>query len=210
MNTETKRRTVSCRCGKRIYTVTDIDLGRSQYLGLYPSEMSVRFLPYYSTVDDYAIRDIGWQLKDKLKGKGDRKKAAVALSMVMQNTEYATDESRFGKDLWELPVLSLGDGKADCDGRTGLFVALAYNMGLDVITVISGNHMFPAVNLDDGNGRYYEFENRRYYPLETAEHSVKDQKYSDPGDFIHMARPEMPTEKFKRTLSNSRPNTVRL
>ena len=39
--------------------------------------------------------------------------------------------------------------RAELRRRTGLFVDAGNNMGLDVITVISGNHMFPAVNLDD-------------------------------------------------------------
>ena len=192
---------LSCDYGAGRYNIKIEDPKRSPYFGLYPAVRSLDYLPYYSTIDDPVILDAAEQLNAQLKGRDDRIKIAVVLSMIQQNIRYVSDESRFGKDLWELPIYTICERKADCDGMASLFTSLAHNMGLDVATVIVTGHMCSAVHLEGLHGVSYELDGKEYFHVETTANLPAVGRYWDSTEFIHIARPEKPTGQFLSTLS---------
>lgn len=157
-----------CEYGAGSYTVECMDFKKSPYYGLFPTIQKFDFLPYYSTVDDPVIIDVAKQLSRQLEGRSDRTKVAVALSFVQQNIKYVSDESRFGKDVWELPIYTISEKMADCDGMSNLFTSIAYNMGLDIVTVCITGHMCSAVNLEGAHGVSYKLDGVDYYHVETT------------------------------------------
>lgn len=58
------------------------------------------------------------------------------------------------------PISTVCFGKGDCDCMTNLYVSIAHNMGLDVVTVIIEGHMFHAVCFEGGHGRSYEHDKK--------------------------------------------------
>lgn len=182
------------------YSIDGIDLKKSPYYGLYPSVNSLDFLPYYSMVDDPVIKEMAEQLEDQFDEYTDeRRRSSIILAMIQENIAYASDEERFGRDLWEPPVLTLLKGEADCDGMALLYTSVAYNLGLDVITVVVEGHMCAAVNVF-ANGTFYEFEGKKYYHVESTADLPAVGRYWDSARQIGMARPATPTSEFRRTL----------
>lgn len=175
----------------------------SPYHGLYPTIMCPEFLPYYSTIDDPVIIDIAEQLNGQMRYDDDFYRSSAVLAFVQSNVGYVSDESRFGKDLWELPIYTISNLKADCDGMASLYTSIAYNMGIDVVSVIVTNHMCSAVNVPGCHGKYYDFEGKKYYHMETTANLPAIGSYWASSRTLDIARPLVPTEEFKDTLSDS-------
>ncbi len=192
----------TCDYGARTYRIT-MDKSGSPYIGMKPTIMSLDLLPYYSTIDDPVIIRAAKQLSSQTEGRDDRIKAAVVLSMVQQNIKYDDDEKIYGEpDVWGLPITVADLGRGDCDCMCILYVSLAHNMGLDVISVLISGHMFPAVCFDGGHGRSYEHDGKTYYHMEaTAEVPVAG-RYWNRGEYVYAtAYPEVPNDLFKRQLA---------
>jgi hypothetical protein len=161
------------------------------------------FLPYYSTIDDPVIIDIAGQLDSQMKHDDDFYRSSVILAFIQNNIKYVSDESRFGKDLWELPIYTISNRKADCDGMASLYTSIAHNMGIDVVSVIVTNHMCSAVNVPGCHGKSYRFEGKDYYHMETTANLPAIGRYWASTETYHIARPLVPTKEFKDTLSRS-------
>ncbi len=194
---------MKCEYGAGKYTVECMDFRKSPYFGLFPTVRDFDFLPYYSTVDDPVIIDVANQLNRQLEGRADRTKVAVVLSLVQQNIKYVSDESRFGKDVWELPIYTISEKVADCDGMSNLFTSIAHNMGLDVATVCVTGHMCSAVNFEGAHGVSYKLDGENYYHVETTADLPATGRYWSSSRFLGMAKPAVPTAEFLKTLSKT-------
>lgn len=191
---------MECFYGAGTYSV-DVDISMSQYRGLAPAIMSLKYLPYYSTIDDACVIDLASQLAKQLNGKDDRTKAAVVLALIQNNIEYVSDEERFGEDVWELPAYTLENRMADCDGMCDLYVSIAYNLGIDVISVILTGHMAPAIHLRRSHGKSYFYDGREYYHVETTDNlPVVGGFMADELQTICAAHPSKPTLEFLQML----------
>lgn len=191
---------MTCLYGIKKYTVK-FDPKKSPYYGLNPSVMSLEYLPYYSTIDDPVIKDIARQLSEQIEIDDVFYKATVALTFVQQNIKYVSDESRFGRDVWELPIYTVTERVADCDGMANLYTSIAYNMGIDVITVVVTGHMLSAVCLR-GHGKYYEHDGKKYYHMETTDKLPAAGRYWENPETYCMAEPLVPIDDFKSMLSD--------
>ncbi len=193
---------MKCDYGARSYSMT-FDTGKSQYLGMKPTVRSFSLLPYYSTIDDPSVIEASEQLAEQLQGRDDRIKASVLLSMIQQNIEYASDESLYGEpDVWGVPITTLNFGKGDCDCMTNLYVSIAHNIGLDVVSVVIVGHMFPAVCFEGGHGRSYRYDGKTYFHMEvTDELPVAGRFWNHPGSIEAMAAPEVPNDDFRGILN---------
>lgn len=190
-----------CDYGARTYEIT-MDGFKSPYIGMKPTIMSLDLLPYYSTIDDPVIINAAEQLSSQTEGRDDRIKAAVVLAMVQQNIKYDDDEKIYGKsDVWGLPITVADLGRGDCDCMSNLYVSLAHNMGLDVISVIISGHMFPAVCFDGGHGKSYEHDGKTYYHMEATDEFPVAGRYWNRGEHVYAtAYPEVPNDLFKMNL----------
>lgn len=191
---------LSCEWGAKTYRINNIDFKKSQYYGLDPSIMCYEYLPYYSTIDDVVIKEIAKQLNEQLEGRDDRIKATVALQFVQQNIKYVSDESRFGKDVWELPIYVISQKMADCDGMADLYTSIAFNLDLDVATVLVTGHMCSAVCFEGGHGISYELDGKKYIHMETTADLPVVGRYFASSKFERIVRPSIPTKTFKNTL----------
>jgi hypothetical protein len=198
---KTRPKTLTCSYGATTYTVKNLDFGKSPYYELYPSIMSLDYLPYYSTIDDPVIKDIAKQLGTQLEGRDDRIKSAVVLSLVQQNVKYVSDESRFGRDIWELPVVTLTHLEADCDGMASLYTSIAHNLGLDVVTVVITGHMCSAINMEWAHGTSYKLDGKKYFHVETTADLPAAGRFWGSGEFIAISKPDEPTRQFIKTLT---------
>lgn len=199
---------MKCDYGAGKYTVENIDLKSSPYYGLYPKVMSLGYLPYYPTIDDPVIKEIAAQLNRQLEGRDDRVKATVVLSMIQQNIKYTSDEEIYGlPDVWGLPATVLSKMKGDCDCMSNLYVSIAHNMGLDVVSVTITGHMFPAVCFEGGHGKSYEHNGKTYFHMEvTDELPAAGRYWSDSSELVKISEPKQPSESFRNSLKrmNSR------
>jgi len=191
-----------CEYGAGTYTVNVPDLKASPYFGLFPSLLSLHYLPYYSTVDDPMMIDIANQLSSQLEGRSERIKASVVLSFIQQNIKYVSDEKQYGlPDMWALPIMTLNSCKGDCDCMASLYVSIAHNMGLDVASVIITGHMFPAVCFDGGHGQSYTLDSKKYYHMEVTDSlSVAGRFWTTSQRFEGIAKPLVPTIEFRDIL----------
>lgn len=193
---------MSCDYGASTYTI-ETDLRKSPYFGKIPSVMHPKFLPYYSTVDDPVIIDIANQLNEQLKGRRDFIRISVLLAFVQQNIRYVSDEERFGKDVWETPIYTLRERVADCDGMATLYTSIAYNMGLDVVSVIVTGHMCSGVNAAGCHGKKYEYDGKTYYHVETTDNLPAVGRYWDGFTRQLFIEPPLPpTEEFKNLMES--------
>ena len=193
-----------CDYGAGTYAVNVPDLKVSQYFGLFPSLMSVQYLPYYSTIDDPVMIEIANQLSSQLEGRSERVKATVVLAFVQQNINYVSDEAQYGKrDMWALPIMTLYSCKGDCDCMASLYVSIAHNMGLDVATVQITGHMFPAVCFEGGHGQSYKLGDKNYYHMEVTDSLTVAGRFWRRGEkFETIAKPIIPTTQFRNILKN--------
>ena len=199
-NTMSETVRFKCKYGATDYSVT-VDLQKSQYYGKIPSEMRYDYLPYYSTIDDEAVIDIARQLDEQLRGRRDFIKVSVLLTFVQQNVKYVSDEERFGKDVWETPIYVLRERVADCDGMASLYVSIAYNMGIDVISVIVTGHMCPAVNVQGCHGKKYIYDGMDYIHVETTDRLPAAGRYwGGSTKELLMTAPKIPTDSFVNKL----------
>jgi len=191
-----------CEYGAGTYTVNVPNLKVSPYFGLFPSLMSVQYLPYYSTIDDPVMVDMAKQLSYQLEGRSDRVKATVVLAFIQQNIKYVSDEAQYGKpDMWSLPIMTLNSCKGDCDCMASLYTSIAHNMGLDVATVIITGHMFPAVSFEGGHGQSYRLDNKNYYHMEvTASLTIAGRFWREGEKLEAIAKPAVPTIQFRNIL----------
>jgi hypothetical protein len=180
------------------------DLKESPYYGKYPSVRSLDLLPYYSTVDDPVIMDIARQLDDQIPERDDLYRASVALQFVQDNITYALDSVQYGvEDLWSVPVMTLASRFGDCDCMANLFVSLAYNMHLDVISVIVTKHMFGAACIDGAHGVSYLYNGKRYYHMESTDRLPAAGRYWQGGEKVEgMAAPAVPVGAFLGILTD--------
>ncbi|MDN5357689.1 MAG: hypothetical protein PWR17_858 [Candidatus Methanomethylophilaceae archaeon] len=193
---------LSCHFGADEFEVS-FRPSSSPYHGLYPSVMCPESLPYYSTIDDPVIVDIAGQLEGQMRYDDDFYRSSVILAFIQNNIKYVSDESRFGKDLWELPIYTMSNQKADCDGTASLYTSIAHNMGIDVVSVIVTGHMCSAVNVPGCHGKSYNFEKKKYYHVETTADLPAIGRCWASMETHYIARPQVPTEEFKKTLSDS-------
>jgi len=192
----------TCDYGAKTYEVV-FDISESPYRNLVPAVMSPDLLQYYSTIDDPVVKDIADQLDAQLVGEREKKVANVVLALVQQNVRYVSDDSRFnGRDVWETPAYVLEYGVADCDGSANLYSSIAFNMGLDVVSVIVTGHMCSAVNIPGCHGTFYEFDGRRYYHMETTDNVAGAGRFWANARTYHIARPEIPSEFFRSALEH--------
>lgn len=188
---------LSCDYGAKTYCV-EIDLRKSPYYGKLPSVMKPEYLSFYSTIDDPVMLDIANQLNNQLIGRRDFIKISVLLAFVQQNIRYVTDEERFGRDVWETPMYVIKERMADCDGMASLYTSIAYNMGLDVVSVIVTGHMCSAVNAAGCHGKKYEYAGKTYYHVETTDILPAVGRYWDGFTReLYIEPPLPPSEEFK-------------
>ncbi len=165
-------------------------------------ERRLDWLGFYSTVDDPVMESIAAQIDSQLPAHADDAFAAsVVLAMVQQNIRYASDQSVYGvPDLWGLPVVVLENRRGDCDCMTDLYVSVAYNLELDVISLVTNDHMFAAVNVPWA-GVCYKVGSRRYYHAETTAEVPVPGRYWDEACVQAFAPPAPPSGQFIETLS---------
>ncbi len=193
--------TMECTYGAQTYTVT-VDMRKSQYRGKIQPDVKLEYFPYYSTIDDLTVIDIARQLDEQLMGRRDRIKASVILALVQQNIQYVSDEERFGKDVWEIPAYTLEHRMADCDGMTSLFTSIAYNVGLDVVSVLIIGHMCSAVCMEGIHGKMYDYAGKRYYHIETTdEMPIVGRFWDNRSKKLYISPPAPPSNKFIETLA---------
>lgn len=193
--------TMKCHYGAGSYSMT-FRTKDSPYLGMKPTVRSYDFLPYYSTIDDPAVKDASKELAEQLEERNERIKASVLLSMIQQNIKYTSDESLYGEpDVWGIPISTVCFGKGDCDCMTNLYVSMAHSIGLDVVTVLIEGHMFPAVCFEGGHGRSYKHEGKTYYHMEvTDELPAAGRFWQHPGEIHAISAPLKPSVSFRNTL----------
>jgi hypothetical protein len=192
---------LSCDYGAATYNVR-VDLSKSPYYGKLPSVMDPKYLPFYSTIDDPVMKDIADQLNGQLEGRRDFIKVSVLLAFVQQNIWYVSDEERFGKDIWETPIYVLRERKADCDGMASLYTSIAYNMGLDVVTVIVTGHMCSAVKAAGCHGKGYRYNDKTYIHVETTDRLPAVGRYWEDSKELYIEAPQTPTEEFKNLMED--------
>lgn len=187
--------------GSKTYSA-EAELSESPYYRKCQMERFLEFLPFYSTVDDPVMKDIADSISDQLPGYADDAYAAnVVLAMVQQNVEYANDEDLYGvEDLWGLPATVLDKGKGDCDCMTDLYVSVASNLDIDVVSVLVEGHMFPAAHVD-WNGVCYDLGGRRYFHMEVTDRIPVAGRYWGEKSVQAWARPAVPSERFRSTLT---------
>ena len=199
---------MECIYGAQTYHVT-VDMSKSQYRGLIQPDVRLEFFPYYSTIDDLTVRDIAEQLNRQLQGRRDRIKASVILALIQQNIEYVSDEERFGRDVWEIPAYTLEMRKADCDGMASLYTSIAYNMGLDVVSVLITGHMCSAVCIPGIHGKKYRFNGRDYYHMETTDNFPAIGRFWDDSvKTIYVRPPNNPSSTFIHSLISYHQNPL--
>lgn len=196
---------MKCHYGAGTYSMT-FRTKKSPYLGIRPKDRYLEFLPFYSTIDDLAIIDASQELAEQLSGRDDRIKASVLLSMIQQNIKYTSDESLYGElDVWGIPISTVCLGKGDCDCMTNLYVSIAHNMDLNVVTILIDGHMFPAVCFEGGHGRSYKHDGKTYYHMEvTDELLVAGRYWPHPGEIHTISTPCTPSASFHNTLCQIR------
>ncbi len=189
--------------GSKRYSVS-VDLSESPYYQKCQMERSLYFLPFYSTIDDPVMKEIAEYIDEELPNYADDAYAAnVVLAMVQQNIRYTSDEELYGvPDLWGLPATVLAKGKGDCDCMTDLYVSVAYNMDIDVVSVIVEGHMFPAAHVD-WDGVHYNLDGKNYYHLEITADAPFAGMVGTDFRVEAWAPPAVPGEKFRQTLTDS-------
>lgn len=179
-----------------------VDPSDSPYHQLCQMNRFYPYLPFYSTIDDPVTKEIADYIDEELPPYADDAFVAnVVLAMVQQNIKYTLDEDLYGvPDLWGLPSTVLDNGRGDCDCMTDLYVSVAYNLGIDVVSVIVEGHMFPAAHVD-WDGVHYNLDGLDYYHLEiTSDSPFAGMVWTD-FRVEAWARPAIPTEEFRRTLT---------
>lgn len=184
--------------------VFDVDPSESPYYRKCQMSRNIYFLPYYSTIDDPVTKEIADYIDSELPYDADDAYAAnVVLAMVQQNIKYVSDEELYGvPDLWALPSNVLELGKGDCDCMTDLYVSVAYNLGIDVVSVIVFGHMFSAAHID-WDGVHYNLDGREYYHLEITSDRPFAGMVNEDFRVEAWAPPEVPSAEFLETLTES-------
>ena len=101
-------------------------------------------------------------------GYTDRDNMGNVISFV-QSLQYVSDQSSKGDDEYvRFPLETLVDGVGDCEDLAVLAAAILHEMGYGVLLVSLPEHLALAVECDDCDGTYYEYEGRRYYYLEVT------------------------------------------
>ncbi len=201
MSSSKSSKSSSWTYGAKAYSAS-YDPSESPYAGKCQRERRLDWLGFYSTVDDPVMKSIAEQIDSQLPDYADDAFAAsVALAMVQQNITYAFDEEVYGvPDLWGLPIVVLENRRGDCDCMTDLYVSVAYNLGLDVISLVTDNHMFAAVCVPWG-GVYYKVGSKRYYHAEATDRVPVPGRYWSDADVEGYAPPRVPSSGFRETLS---------
>ncbi len=195
------KRKFSWTYGAKFYSV-EADLSESPYYRKCQKDRFIEYLPYYSTIDDPVMKDIADRISEQIPEYADDAYVAnVVLAMIGRNVKYAFDEDVYGlEDLWGLPVVVLENGRGDCDCMTDLYVSIAHNLDLDVVSVLVEGHMFAAAHVDWA-GVYYLLGGKKYYHVEATSDLPVTGRYWDESRVQAWAAPDTPPQQFVSTLT---------
>ena len=74
------------------------------------------------------------------------------------------------KEYVRFPIEMLVDGKRDCEDRVAFMAAILHEMKYELLLVSLPDHLALAIRSDkDMDGRYYEYQGKRFYYLETTD-----------------------------------------
>ena len=183
------------------YFMKKVDLTESQYYNkrVISSQYKYVYMADYPTVDDVVIKKIANQLNDMCAGRSESYKAGFLLAFVQQNFKYVHDLSQYDfEEYWAIPIETLESRKGDCEDTSLLYSALAYNMGLKVVTRRVIGHVFPAVP----NGMFTKVKvaDEYFYPAETTGVLAIPGLYSGKTTVTNFGYPQVPCKAFKDLL----------
>ncbi len=89
----------------------------------------------------------------------------------VQSMRYVSDLVSTGKKEYvRFPLEMLVDGKGDCEDRVVLMAAILHEMNYELLLVSLPDHLALAIRGDENmDGRYYEYQGKRFYYLETTD-----------------------------------------
>lgn len=117
------------------------------------------------------LEDIAGQIKSRCEELGyDDRRTLMEVINFVQSLDYVLDsDSRDVEDYSKYPIETLYDESGDCEDTSILLAGLAKAMGYDVIYIwyLSG-HMAVGIYTEDYDGKYFEYEGRNYFYIETT------------------------------------------
>lgn len=121
------------------------------------------------TIDDPILQNIADQLRSKwiYKRSTTYGKTTIVAQVVQQGIKYITDAKKYGmEDVNSTPATVLYDREDDCESMSFLFAGIAYNCGLDVVTVRVEGHKLAAVCTGVSLGITVTYNNKKYQTVE--------------------------------------------
>lgn len=98
----------------------------------------------------------------------EQQKISYAITFV-QSLPYTDDIVTAKADEYpRYPVETLFDRGGDCEDTAILIAAILDRMGYDVALIVPPNHMAVGIVLPTASGRYYNYNGKKYYYLETT------------------------------------------
>jgi len=122
-------------------------------------------------LDDEYISNLVEIFEEVAQEKGFTKNELVSFIVAfIQNMEYTPDDVSKGYDEYpKYPLETLIDRGGDCEDTSILTAAMLNELGYGVVLLALPGHMAVGVLGSNGlNGSYYEYQDERYYYLETT------------------------------------------
>lgn len=162
-------------------------------------------LKFFATIDDTVIRDMARQLNNQMPNRSTAYKAKALLNFFHQNFTYISDKDQFGiDDVWEFPAQVIKVMRGDCDGLALAYTSLAYNMGLDVMTLRYKDHMATAVCMEGKpEWDFYESVNKKYFIIDPSHHKSKVGLAVCKTPVIAFEIPVKPNESFRMKFTST-------
>lgn len=162
------------QCGKEKWSCNlDVEKRIYRYYKQEREHSSDNYMRYIlSDADRPYIADIVAMIREggRKAGYSDSDNVRNVVAFV-QSLRYVSDIASTGKKEYvRFPIEMLVDGKGDCEDRVALMAAILHEMKYELLLVSLPDHLALAIRSDkDMDGRYYEYQGKRFYYLETTD-----------------------------------------
>lgn len=132
-------------------------------------------------------------------GYSGNKLADYIVAFAQGSIPYTNDPENNGLDYPKYPIETLLEYGGDCEDKAILATSLLQKFGFEAVLVHVPGHMMAAVNLNNGNGSYYEHNGKKYYCIEATQ-PYNSIGYINPDYYkVNASIIDLPIQRYSKT-----------